>query len=281
MTPASASPGRPLRDDRHARGDRPAGPRRPGPDPRDREEEAAVEVVVGLPRSLSGGEGPAAAKVRAFTAGSPRPWRPGAVRLCDERLSTVTAEAVLRGQGKKGQKRRAVVDQAAAVVILQNALDTERSTGAPPGELVAGGSAVDRGHERVHTGRRRGRRGQIGVSEQLSDLGLELGHEKRHRPRRSLGCLAVLVALAVLIGGGYSAYSYGHDAIKDKLERARGLRGRRAPARCSSRSRTATAASRHRRDAGREGRREVRARRSPTPRARTPSRSASRSASTS
>ena len=53
---------------------------------------------------------------------------------------TVTATAVLRGQGrpgkKHGQKRRRVVDQAAAVVILQNALDTERSTGTPPGEIV-------------------------------------------------------------------------------------------------------------------------------------------------
>jgi putative Holliday junction resolvase len=58
------------------------------------------------------------------------------VRLCDERLSTVTAESVLRERGKKGQKRRAVVDQAAAVVILQNALDTERSTGQAPGEIV-------------------------------------------------------------------------------------------------------------------------------------------------
>ena len=58
------------------------------------------------------------------------------VRLCDERLSTVTAESVLRERGKKGQKRRAVVDQAAAVVILQSALDTERSTGRAPGEIV-------------------------------------------------------------------------------------------------------------------------------------------------
>ena len=98
--------------------------------------EAAVEVVVGLPRSLSGREGPAAAKVRAFAA-----RLAGAlavpVRLIDERLSTVTAESVLRGRGRKGASRRAVVDQAAAVVILQHALDTERSTGAAPGELVA------------------------------------------------------------------------------------------------------------------------------------------------
>ncbi len=96
----------------------------------------AVEVVVGLPRSLSGGEGPAATKARDFARALARTLDPVPVRLCDERLSTVTAEAVLRSQGKKGQKRRAVVDQAAAVVILQNALDTERSSGAAPGETL-------------------------------------------------------------------------------------------------------------------------------------------------
>jgi putative holliday junction resolvase len=99
-------------------------------------EEAAVELVVGLPRSLSGGEGPAAVKVRAFARDLAEELRPVPVRLCDERLSTVSAEATLRERGLKGQKRRAVVDQAAAVVILQNALDTERGTGTPPGELV-------------------------------------------------------------------------------------------------------------------------------------------------
>lgn len=100
----------------------------------------AVEVVVGLPRSLSGRDGPAAAKVRAFAEALAGDLRGAGeevpVRLCDERLSTVTAEAQLRAGGRKGKKRRAVVDQAAAVVILQNALDTERSTGRPPGELV-------------------------------------------------------------------------------------------------------------------------------------------------
>jgi putative Holliday junction resolvase len=100
------------------------------------EEEAAVEVVVGLPRSLSGREGPAAAKVREFAVALARRVDPVPVRLCDERLTTVTAESMLRERGKKGAKRRAVVDQAAAVVILQNALDTERARGAAPGELV-------------------------------------------------------------------------------------------------------------------------------------------------
>jgi putative Holliday junction resolvase len=110
-------------------------------------EEDAMELVVGLPRSLSGGEGPAAAKVREFAVRLAEIVRPVPVRLYDERLSTVTAEAVLRGQGKKGRQRRAVVDQAAAVVILQNALDTERSTGAAPGEIVAAQGETTRGDE--------------------------------------------------------------------------------------------------------------------------------------
>ncbi len=100
------------------------------------EEENAVEVVVGLPRSLSGREGPAAAKAREFADALARRIAPVPVRLCDERLTTVTAESMLRDQGRKGAKRRAVVDQAAAVVILQNALETERARGAAPGELV-------------------------------------------------------------------------------------------------------------------------------------------------
>ena len=99
-------------------------------------EEEAVEVVVGLPRSLSGREGPAAVKVRAFAARLARRVAPVPVRLCDERLSTVSAEAMLRDRGHTGSKRRAVVDIAAADVILQNALDTERATGTPPGEIL-------------------------------------------------------------------------------------------------------------------------------------------------
>jgi len=99
--------------------------------------DGVVEIVVGLPRSLSGGEGPAAAKVRAFSDRLTASVAPLPVRLCDERLTTVSAEAMLRDRGTKGAKRRAVVDQAAAVLILQHALDSERATGNPPGELVA------------------------------------------------------------------------------------------------------------------------------------------------
>lgn len=104
----------------------------------------AVELVVGLPRSLSGGEGPAAAKVRAWALALARAVTPLPVRLVDERLTTLSAEAMLRDRGVKGRARRAVVDQAAAVVILQHALDTERATGAPPGELIAGSPLEER-----------------------------------------------------------------------------------------------------------------------------------------
>ncbi len=99
-------------------------------------ESTVLEVVVGLPRSLSGREGPAAAKVREFAGRLAGRVAPVPVRLVDERMTTVSAEAMLRDQGRSGGKRRAVVDQAAAVLILQHALDTERATGAAPGEIV-------------------------------------------------------------------------------------------------------------------------------------------------
>ena len=99
-------------------------------------EHQPIEVVLGLPVSLSGREGPAARKARDFAVILAAAVRPVPVRLVDERLTTVSAERVLREQGRDARSRRAVVDQAAAVVILQNALDTERATGAAPGETL-------------------------------------------------------------------------------------------------------------------------------------------------
>ena len=94
------------------------------------------EVIVGLPRSLSGREGSAAGIARAYSVEIARQVAPVPVRLVDERLSTVTAHQHLREAGMKGRKRRPVVDQAAAVVILQSALDGERASGRSPGSLV-------------------------------------------------------------------------------------------------------------------------------------------------
>lgn len=96
----------------------------------------ALEIIVGLPRSLSGREGPAAAGVRAFAARLAAKAAPLPVRLADERLSTVSAQRGLRDSGVRGRRGRSLVDQVAAVVILQSALDAERSTGEPPGPIV-------------------------------------------------------------------------------------------------------------------------------------------------
>ncbi|WP_028925642.1 Holliday junction resolvase RuvX [Pseudonocardia acaciae] len=87
-----------------------------------------VEVVVGLPRTLAGREGPAAEAARRY-ADALTPLLPVPVRMVDERLSTVVATRALRGSGVAGRKQRAVVDQAAAVAILQGWLDTRRSAG--------------------------------------------------------------------------------------------------------------------------------------------------------
>ena len=100
------------------------------------EEYEPLEVVVGLPRSLSGREGPAAAKVRAFAGQLAGRVHPVPVRLVDERMSTVTAAQGMRASGVGSKKGRSRIDQAAAVVILQSALETERASGRPPGESV-------------------------------------------------------------------------------------------------------------------------------------------------
>lgn len=100
----------------------------------------AVEVIVGLPTSLSGREGAAATAARRFAARLADRLPPEMVRLHDERLTTVTAESGLREAGVRGRARRDVVDQAAAVVLLQAALDGERLTGRAPGEIVLGSS---------------------------------------------------------------------------------------------------------------------------------------------
>jgi putative Holliday junction resolvase len=100
------------------------------------EENAAVEVIVGLPRTLAGREGPSAQAARDYARRLAVRIAPVPVRLHDERLTTVDAHRNLRASGVGGREHRAVIDQAAAVLILQGALDAERSSGRPPGELV-------------------------------------------------------------------------------------------------------------------------------------------------
>lgn len=97
------------------------------------EEYDVLELVVGLPLSMSGDDTPSTTDARAFAA---RLAEHRSVRLVDERLSTVTAQRGLHQAGRNTKKSRAVIDQAAAVIILQHALDRERVSGAPPGAVL-------------------------------------------------------------------------------------------------------------------------------------------------
>ncbi len=106
--------------------------------------EGAIEVVVGLPTSLSGRDGAAAAGAREFAADLAGRLAPVPVRLVDERFTTTQAHDALRRGGKDARARRQVVDAAAAAVLLQAALDAERATGRPAGQLVRAGDGAAR-----------------------------------------------------------------------------------------------------------------------------------------
>lgn len=95
-----------------------------------------LEIIVGLPRSLSGNEGQAAQTARSYASElAARTKVP--VRVVDERLTTVSAHSAMHSSGRAGRKHREVVDQVAAVLILQSALDIERNTKKPAGELIS------------------------------------------------------------------------------------------------------------------------------------------------
>lgn len=94
-----------------------------------------TEIIVGLPIALSGRETASTGDAREF-AGRLAAVQGAAVRLVDERLSTVSANSALRASGRHARNSRSVVDQVAAVIILQHALDFERSADSPPGALV-------------------------------------------------------------------------------------------------------------------------------------------------
>lgn len=86
----------------------------------------AIEVIVGLPVNLAGKEGPAAASIRQYAAKLTTVIDPVPLLFSDERMSTVAATRRLSERGVRGKRQRAVVDQAAAVEILQGWLDAQR-----------------------------------------------------------------------------------------------------------------------------------------------------------
>jgi putative Holliday junction resolvase len=132
--------------------------------------EEAMEILVGLPRSLSGREGPAAAAARQFAADLAARVAPLPVRLVDERFTTATAHDALRQGGHDSRARRQTVDSAAAAVLLEAALESERRTGCAPGELMpprpAGG-----GHQESQDEDRPRAAGQPGVAQRAGRAG--------------------------------------------------------------------------------------------------------------
>ena len=86
-------------------------------------EHDAVGVVIGLPRTLAGRAGPAVQDAREYGRAVAARIAPRPVVYVDERLSTVVAQRNLSSSGVRGRAKRAVVDQAAAVEILQSYLD--------------------------------------------------------------------------------------------------------------------------------------------------------------
>ncbi|MCK0175317.1 Holliday junction resolvase RuvX [Mycolicibacterium sp. F2034L] len=105
----------------------------------------AVEVVVGLPRTLADRTGPAAHDAIEVAEALARRIAPVPVRMADERLTTVTAQRSLRDAGVRARGQRAVIDQAAAVGILQSWLDQRRTVlaarEAGPGDGVREGDS--------------------------------------------------------------------------------------------------------------------------------------------
>jgi putative Holliday junction resolvase len=93
----------------------------------------AVEVVVGLPRTLADRTGPSARDAMELAEVLARRIAPTPVRLADERLTTVSAQRALQQAGVRAKAQRIVIDQAAAVAILQGWLDERRAV--LPGEV--------------------------------------------------------------------------------------------------------------------------------------------------
>lgn len=94
-----------------------------------------VEIIVGLPLALSGARTASTEDASGFAerlaeaAGLP-------TRMIDERLTTVSAQSALHANGRTTRSSRPVIDQVAAVILLQQALDSERASGNPPGIAI-------------------------------------------------------------------------------------------------------------------------------------------------
>ena len=92
------------------------------------QKEAVVELVVGLPISLNGTEGPQAARIRAFIEAL-RPHISVPITTCDERYTSAEAQRIMIEAGLRPEQRKAKIDEVAASIILQDVLTARRHTG--------------------------------------------------------------------------------------------------------------------------------------------------------
>lgn len=104
------------------------------------DELGAVEIIVGLPLSLNGSHTASTEDALKMALELSKKTNVN-VRLVDERLTTVSAHSAMRAVGKNQKQTRSVIDQVAAVMILQHALDSERTSGKLPGKDISEFSA--------------------------------------------------------------------------------------------------------------------------------------------
>ena len=100
-------------------------------------ENGVIEVYVGDPLSLSGVETASTQDARQFSIQLAE-LTSVPVRLVDERLTTVTASAKLRLNGKNAKAAKSLIDSASAVEILEQALNVSKQSGKPAGLRVGG-----------------------------------------------------------------------------------------------------------------------------------------------
>lgn len=95
---------------------------------------SAIEVVVGLPRHLQGGEGISAKGARKYARRIALAVPNVRIALIDERLTSNQAHDRLREAGMSTRDHRPVIDQVAAQILVEQALEWERISGQPPGQ---------------------------------------------------------------------------------------------------------------------------------------------------
>ena len=100
------------------------------------DEYRVVEVIVGLPRTLADRAGSSARDAIEVADQLSGRIAPVPVWMADERFTTLTAQRSLREAGVRARGQRSVIDQAAAVGILQNWLDQRRAAAAAHGEVT-------------------------------------------------------------------------------------------------------------------------------------------------